>query len=224
MKYILIVLVLSLLVLNSCTKCSHNNNKIQTTDKEKVTEIQKTDKNKKQDISTSQNTEGKIISNTKYSDAKIDMYYPGGILPPDELKKYLPTEIPGTKRSAPSTGIIYGESGNVSTVSFTYDFPKGGLAIRITDYGELNNIPPYDLKYFNELPTAPGMEVETIVNDMGKGYVLWNADKNSGEMYYLLANRFIIKLEGFTLPAGTGGLIYFFDKINKQKLINRISK
>jgi hypothetical protein len=39
-----------------------------------------------------------------------------------------------------------------------------------------------------------------------------------------LANRFIIKLEGYTMPSGTGGLVFFFDKIKRKELIEKMKK
>ncbi len=221
MKYILFILSIPILMLNSCTKCSNDNNTKAKKDSAVAIQNKKT-KSSKQKF-TSKFPAVKKIENKSYESTEIPLNFPGKILPPKELQNYLPKTISGTKKSPPSIGIIYGKSEDVSTVSCTFDFPKGGLSMRITDFGNINNIPKYDLKYFYELPSAPGMEIQTIINDIGKGYVIWNVEKNSGEMYYLLANRFIIRLEGFSLPRGTGGLVTFFDKIDKNKLIKRIS-
>jgi hypothetical protein len=224
MRFVLPVLVLLLLLLNSCTKCS-NDKKTNAPDKiddMKIEKVSSENSQEKQSQTETTTKTGAVHSDKSYSDTRIDLYVPGKIIAPDKLKKYLPATIAGTQSAKPSTGIIYGETGDVSTVSITYDFGKGGLVMRITDYGTKENIPPYDLKYFDVLPTKPGYETETLMDDMGKGYLMWSSEYNSGEMYYFLANRFIIKLEGYTMPPGTGGLVYFFDKIKRKKLIENI--
>ena len=225
MRIILSLFVFSLLFFTACSKCSDDNNS-KTNGEEKhlsSSQVKSATTADGDNVRTSEGQSSAKPQRTRnYEDVKIDLYIPGTALSPDELKNYLPENIPGTERSQPSTGVIYGETGNVSTVSYTYDFGTGGLLMRISDYGQKENIPAFDIKYFNVLPSLPGFELETIVDDMGKGYLLWSADQSSGELYYLLANRFIIKVEGFSLPKGTGGLVFFFDKIKRKKLLNKI--
>ncbi len=226
MRNILSLIVFSLLLLlTGCTKCS-DDNKTETEARAKESaanrSVAKTTADVEKDANAKEPAQAKPQMSQNYEDVKIDLYIPGEALSPDELTVFLPENIPGTKRSQPSKGVIYGETGNVSTVSFTYDFGKGGLLLRIADYGTKDNIDPYDLKYFNVLPSRPGFELETIIDDMGKGYLLWSVEQNSGELYYLLANRFIIKVEGFSVPEGTGGLVYFFDMIKRKELLKKI--
>jgi hypothetical protein len=222
MRIILTVFILSLVLLNSCTKCSNDTKK--KNNKEVKEQVAKPACRSKLSGSEKAGSNNDYDSGIGYEETRIDLYISGAIIPPDKLKDYLPETIAGTQSVKPSTGIIYGETDNVSTVSITYDFGKGGLVMRITDYGTKENIPSYDLKYFDVLPTKPGYERETIIDEMGKGYILWNVEDKSGEMYYFLANRFIIKLEGYTMPSGTGGLVFFFDKIKRKELIEKMKK
>ncbi|GEM_PF-3865095 len=223
MRLILFLIVSSLLLLNSCTKCSRDdsNKHLQVRDTTIQVESDKVIPNSEKKTQAREQTV-KHQPRKSFEDTQIEMYFPGKILAPDTLKTFMPITIAGAIAAKPSTGIVYGETGNVSTVSLTYDFSKGGVVMRITDYGKKENIPSYDLKYFSILPSRSGFESETIIDEMGKGYLLWNTENNTGELYYFLANRFIIRIEGYTVPTGTGGLVFFFDKIKRKKLIEKI--
>jgi hypothetical protein len=158
-------------------------------------------------------------SRNKYISTIIKIDVSGKVIKAEQLKELLPQSIAGTEKSQPSIGTIFGENNDVTTASYSYSFKNGGLVIQISDFGEINNIPEYDKKYFFEAPELEGKEIETVIDEIGKGYVIWDNEQNSGSMYYLLANRFVLKLEAYTLPPGSGGLTAYFNMINRNKII-----
>lgn len=156
-----------------------------------------------------------------YNNTMIDIDISGQPLPSELLLDFFPDRIPGMEKSKPSSGTIYGENADVTTASFTYSSKNSGIAMTVSDFGKFSNIPAYDTKYFITAPKDPVLENFTIVDKIGKGYIFWDTKKRSGSLYYLLANRFIIKIEGYSLPPEISDLTFFLEKFKRKEIINK---
>jgi hypothetical protein len=160
--------------------------------------------------------------NTDYNSAVIALNIPGSPIDQNKLKSFIPDKILGADRSPINTGSMMGDNDKLCTsASCNYSFIKGGLVINIQDYGKYGNLPADDKKYFSKMPVESGYETETVVTTEGKGFILWDQKERSGRMFFLLANRFIIKLEAYTLPANAGDIIFFFNMINQKAMLKK---
>ena len=211
---ILLVVFAAFLLITGCTKKD-------TPDLAKKSDNQNQISENKGSLQEEKKSTAQSSSVLNYNSAVIKIDVSGKAIIADQLKNLLPKNIAGTEKSKPSVGTIFGESSDVTTSSFTYSFKNGAIVIQVSDYGSLSNIPEYDRQYFNSAPSIDGMDIETVYDNIGKGYIIWDNQKNSGSMYYLLANRFIIKLEGYSLPSGSGGLITYFNMIDRESFINK---
>lgn len=156
-----------------------------------------------------------------YNNTMIDIDISGEPLQPDVLLYFFPDRIPGMEKSKSSSGTIYGEDAFVTTASFTYSTKSTGIAMTVSDFGRFSNIPSYDVKYFITAPKDPALENYTILDKIGKGYIFWDPAKRNGYLYYLLANRFIIKIEGYSLPPGSSDLAFYLEKFKRKEIINK---
>ncbi len=162
--------------------------------------------------------------NTDYNSAVISLNMPGSPLDPNKLKVFIPDKIPGANRSPISTGSMMGDNDKLfTTASCNYSLIKGGLVVNIQDYGKYENLPSQDKKFFSTMPNEPGYETETVVTKEGKGFIFWDSEIRNGRMYYLLANRFVIKIEAYTLPPKAGDIIFYFNMINQKGILNAAS-
>jgi len=223
MKRLLVFIIISLSLLSiSCSK-SDKVNEEPVINNEAGTQ-QKLSAQNKDEHNQGAKTTGSGNPLQNYNNTMIDMDISGEPLQPDVLLNFFPDRIPGMEKSKPSSGTIYGEDAFVTTASFTYSTKNTGIAMTVSDFGRFSNIPSYDIKYFVAAPKDPALENYTIMDKIGKGYIFWDTEKRSGSLYYLLANRFIIKIEGFSLPPENSDLTFYLEKFKRNEIINKAKK
>jgi hypothetical protein len=215
-NYLIIVLFCGLLAVSCNNDSNQKQVKTDSTNLSQNVGLNNSSVNNNQSIASEVNNR----LNTDYNTAVISLNLPGSPVDPKKLKDFIPDKIPGAIRAPISTGSIMGDNDKLfTTASCNYTFTKGGLVINIQDYGRYENLTSQDKKYFSKMPTESGYETETVVTNEGKGFILWDAEARNGRMFYLLANRFVIKLEAYTLPSKAGDIIFYFNMINQKAIL-----
>jgi hypothetical protein len=174
----------------------------------------------------SSNNSGNAFANNEgsYGQVQPTLKLDGPVIDSKLLLKYLPDRIPGSQKQTPSNGTIKNDNGIVSSATSVYKFQNGGVSISLQDYGNINNISKEDQKYFNNPPSVPGLTNERISNSNGIGYVNWDETANSGKLYFLFGNRFVITLEAYKLPAEMGGMQNVLNFMKLDRLANDVGK
>jgi hypothetical protein len=123
------------------------------------------------------------------------------IIESQKLTEFLPSSVPGTKKTPYKTGLIDDDEMKVSIASCEFVFPNNGfLKFSINDYGSKNFIPEYELRLFDYPPTESGKVTEEFVITNGKGYTLWDDFKKEGMLFALLSDRFILRIDATRIP------------------------
>ena len=119
------------------------------------------------------------------------------ILPvgPDELKKYLPAEIPGFKKYPWSGGRSFMNDKKFTTVSIEFKTRENALLVfAIYDYVQFDDLKEWEM--VKNPPDRKGLEVEGFDYQYGSGFVAFDNYTNSGEMMASVGKRFLLKVSG----------------------------
>lgn len=140
-------------------------------------------------------------------------------LAPKILMTFLPDKIPGAETIAPNMGVqSYGD--NIwSSASGEYIFDRGGIIVTIEDYGFEANIPENVKEAFSVLPEKAADIVEEINVNQGSGYMTWNPNARTGNVFMIIKNRFTIRIEVVGLSADFNNPASLADFIDITKLI-----
>ncbi len=140
-------------------------------------------------------------------------------LPTAILEKFLPSKISGMEKSAGSQGTQNWKNALVTTVSAPYLYDGGGLLIYITDYGNIGNVPDYEINEFRKFSQddQPGYRKVAIQNGLAFSKIL-DASR-SGVFYALVAQRFHIKIDATNLISKYNDLKDIYFLINTDELI-----
>lgn len=144
----------------------------------------------------------------------------GDVITPEELSKFLPAKITGAEKYAPSIGKYYEHDRVWTTASSEYVFNrKGFVSVAVFDYGPKGEIP--EKKYYDELPSEPGMIAEKFVSGNARGYTLWNAEARKGKLNVLLKERYVIQVTADRIPDNGMTLADIYNMINVNKLTSK---
>jgi hypothetical protein len=156
----------------------------------------------KQTLENLSNNNGQIIDNKRFENKDFVKNLTG-----DTLSNFLPVNVPGTKKTPFKTGQVIDMDKAYTVASCEYEFSNHGfLKYSITDFGNKNSVPKFEMKLFNQPPEESGKTMESVVINNGTGYIIWDASKNEGSFYGLLIDRFIIRIDGYSLPKSVTGL------------------
>jgi hypothetical protein len=131
---------------------------------------------------------------------------------PDKLIALLPN-VRGAEKLPPNKGSQTYDNRFWTSVSTDYRYKGGsGVAITINDYYDKTNFPTGELEIFSKTPKEPGYNTTPINNTFGKGFMLMDMTNENGYIYFLINERFTIKVEGYNLSKS----------IDIQKIFNLI--
>lgn len=139
------------------------------------------------------------------------------------LREYLPKSLPNATTYPPSMTVTTENGQQVVTVSKEYTFSGTGSAmISIVDFGvSQNNEPPSTFKEFcsSTAELNEGVTREKFTFAGHPGCMVSDETKRNGIAQGLIANRFLVKVEGSNLPnsiATVGAILQF---IKSEELV-----
>jgi hypothetical protein len=137
-------------------------------------------------------------------------------LKPEQLSKFLPGIINGFETLPVSTGTMDDENNKLITyVKAQFETKHSSVIIDIMDYGKNAVIP--NIANYNNPPQDLDADVEKIVIESAKGFLLWDVKNKFGRLEVLLQNRFIVIVR-YNNPGNDKNIlkkIYKFIKINE---------
>lgn len=188
--------------------------------------------NDKKDTSgadSTQSTSKKVIVDTnsfEFGKGKLTQVQArsvSGRIQAEILREYLPKSIPNSSTFPPSMTVTTDNGQQVVTVTKEYVFPGNGSAmISIVDYGvSPNNEQP---KVFKEFYNSKAAMNEGVVREKftfagNPGCMVTDETRRNGIAQGLIANRFVVKVEGTSIPtsiASVGALLQF---IKSEELV-----
>jgi len=139
------------------------------------------------------------------------------------LREFLPKDIPSSKSYPPSMTVTTESGRQVVTVSKEYQFPGNGSAmISIVDYGVLpKNEQPQNFKEFYNATTSlnEGVIREKFTFSGQPGCMVADESRRNGIAHGLIGNRFVVKVEGTSIPASLSSIGALLQFINSEELI-----
>jgi len=139
------------------------------------------------------------------------------------LREYLPKSLPNATTYPPSMTVTTENGQQVVTVSKEYTFSGNGSAmISIVDFGTSpNNEPPITFKDFcnSTAELNEGVTREKFTFAGHSGCMVSDETKRNGIAQGLIANRFLVKVEGSNIPvsiATVGAILQF---IKSEELV-----
>ncbi|MFH1050406.1 MAG: hypothetical protein V1779_05670 [bacterium] len=140
-----------------------------------------------------------------------------------KLAEFLPASVPGCEKTPDKIGENDEDNRKITIASSEYIFPNNGfLKFSITDYGNYKFIPDYELKLFSQPPDVSGSETEQFIIAYGKGYVTWDDYRKEGTLYALVADRFIVRIDGIRLTQSTLKLQDYVKYFKIKELIKSV--
>lgn len=203
-----IISVLSLLfagalIFSGCSKCSDDTDKASEDSTQAANEI------KTPDI---------VILTPEQHITSHEPVNPETLLKPEKMNELLPQDVSRFEKYPWSGGYSEDRLQTWSSVSAEYVTEDANFfSLAIYDYGEGGYIA--DKQYLIELPQMPGMKTSRIELENGSGYIMWNDEKRSGDLFALIDNRFTIKIKAKNIPPETGSLEQILNMIEIDKLI-----
>lgn len=138
-------------------------------------------------------------------------------LTPEELVEFLPN-VRGAEKLPPSKGKQTYDNRYWTTVSTDYRYKGGsGVQVFVNDYYKADNFPTGELDLFKQLPNEPGYNVSAVKNEFGKGFKVMDLNNENGYIYFLINNRFTIRVEGYNLSKSID-IQNIFNQMNLKKL------
>lgn len=139
------------------------------------------------------------------------------------LREYLPKSLPNATTYPPSMTVTTENGQQVVTVSKEYTFSGNGSAmISIVDFGaSQNNEPPSTFKEFcnSTAELNVGVTREKFTFAGHSGCMVSDETKRNGIAQGLIANRFLVKVEGSNIPASIATVGAILQFIKSEELV-----
>jgi len=139
------------------------------------------------------------------------------------LREYLPKSIPNATTYPPSMTVTTENGQQVVTVSKEYTFSGNGSAmISIVDFGiSPNNEPPSTFKEFcnSTAELNEGVTRDKFTFAGHPGCMVSDETKRNGIAQGLIANRFLVKVEGSNIPASIANVGAILQFIKSEELV-----